>query len=393
MSVRVAVIGLGKLGLPLAAFFLDRGCHVCGSDPRFTEELLMGSDTDEPGVAEILYRKPLPIVSTRKAVESSEIVFIVVPTPSERGGSFSLQHILSACDEIGVALADTCFVRTIVVTSTVMPGSTSGPIQTALESASGKKAGQDFFLVYHPEFIALGEVLKGLATPDVLLMGTEDSLGLAMLGSLYNSIGVRAPIRAMNPVNAEIAKLMVNAFVTAKISYANLVARLCEKVPHGDAHIITEAMGLDHRIGPAYLNPGVPFGGPCFPRDNAALQSFCTSVGVLGLLPLAVSQFNGSQIEDLAHVIRRLASGRVRVLGLGYKPGTQVTTESFGWALQKQLSDIVTQDGDCGTVVLALPGQYDLELLKGKLVIDCWSCCYVVPKDCRYISLGHYLGV
>ena len=144
----------------------------------------------------------------------------------------------------------------------------------------------------------------------------------------------------MNYVNAELTKLSVNTFVTTKISYANMLAQVCERLPGADADVVTSAIGCDSRIGQKYLKGALGYGGPCFPRDNVAFSALARATGAPALLAEATDQLNRRQVPRLAEIIRaRLPKGgTVGVLGLSYKPHTEVTEESQGLELAKYLS-------------------------------------------------------
>jgi UDPglucose 6-dehydrogenase len=144
----------------------------------------------------------------------------------------------------------------------------------------------------------------------------------------------------MNYVNAELTKLSVNTFVTTKISYANMLAQVCERLPGADADVVTSAIGCDSRIGQKYLKGALGYGGPCFPRDNVAFSALARSTGAPALLAEATDQLNRRQVPRLAEIIRsRLPKGgTVGILGLSYKPHTEVTEESQGLDLAKYLS-------------------------------------------------------
>jgi UDPglucose 6-dehydrogenase len=143
----------------------------------------------------------------------------------------------------------------------------------------------------------------------------------------------------MNLVNAELAKLAVNTFVTTKISYANMLAEICEQLPGADAAVVTAAVGLDSRIGNKYLQPATPYGGPCFPRDNAALVATARQVHVIADLAEATDAVNTRQLVRLADLVcgRLPAEGRAAILGLAYKPGTVVADASTGIRLASEL--------------------------------------------------------
>jgi UDPglucose 6-dehydrogenase len=144
----------------------------------------------------------------------------------------------------------------------------------------------------------------------------------------------------MNFTNAEITKLAVNTYITTKISYANMLARLCEKLPDADVNVITSALGLDTRIGTKYLKGAVSYGGPCFPRDNRALAFLASRLGASSGLAEATDFFNRAQIKLLADMVKRHHSGKeaIGILGLTYKPNTDVVEEAFGLLLAQELA-------------------------------------------------------
>ena len=177
-----------------------------------------------------------------------------------------------------------------------MPGSTGGTLLPALEEHSGKKCGTDFGLCYNPEFIALGSVIRDMLNPDMILIGESDARSGEILEELYQGVCESNPrIQRMNFVNAELTKLSVNTFVTTKISYANMLAQVCETLPGADVDVVTSAIGCDTRIGQKYLKGALGYGGPCFPRDNVAFSALARANGAPALLAEATDQLNRSR--------------------------------------------------------------------------------------------------
>lgn len=341
--MNLSVVGLGKLGSPMAAVLASQGHSVVGVDVNasFVGALNEGrAPVPEPGLQELISQNRPRLRATldyAEAVANSEISFIIVPTPSQGDGTFSIEYLLAACREIGAALVKKADFHLVVVTSTVMPGSTGGPIKEALEKASGKVCGRDFGLCYNPEFIALGTVIRDMLHPDFILIGESDERSGALLQSVYEHYETPPPVRRMNFVNAELTKISVNTFVTTKITYANMLARLCEKVPGADADVVTDALGMDTRIGRKYLKGALGYGGPCFPRDNVAFGALARKHGVQPLLAEATDQFNRQQVAWIAdNLLTRLRPGGcVGILGLSYKPNTPVVEESQGVAFAR----------------------------------------------------------
>ncbi|MBI3236570.1 MAG: UDP-glucose/GDP-mannose dehydrogenase family protein [Chlamydiales bacterium] len=252
---------------------------------------------------------------------------------------FSNTYLIQSLEQIGLALAKKQRYHLIVITSTVVPGSTEGPLRAVLEKASGLHLNKDFGLCYNPEFIALGSVIKNMLYPDMLLIGESDARAGDLLEKVYSSVCVNTPfVRRMNMVSAELAKIAINTFVTTKISYANMLSDMCDKLIGADVDVVTEAIGLDSRIGSKYLKGSVPFGGPCFPRDNIALVALARSIGARADIAEATQSINAYQFERLyAQIAQRAKTPRVAILGLSYKPHTSVVEESQGIRIANQL--------------------------------------------------------
>jgi UDPglucose 6-dehydrogenase len=353
----LTVVGLGKLGAPMAACLAAKGYTVIGVDVDETKIAAINdgrAPVYETGLDEKLQQSDGRLSATtdlEDAVRRSQLTFVVVATPSDERGGFSLGYVLPACEAIGRAIRDQDDFHTVVLTSTVMPGSTGGPVREALEQASGKRCGEDFGLAYSPEFIALGSVIRDFLNPDFLLVGESDERAGAALESVYRRVvETKSPIARMNFVNAELAKLSVNTFVTTKIAYANMLARICEQLPDADVDVVTDAIGLDTRIGRKYLRGTISYGGPCFPRDNVALATLARGLGAPAFVAEATDTANRDGIGRLADIVeaRLPENGVAAVLGLSYKPNTDVVEESPGLLLVAELAsrgvDVVGYD-------------------------------------------------
>lgn len=343
---RISVVGLGKLGAPLAGCFAWRGFPTIAVDLDPIKVQAISNNRAwgyEPGLQELLHATDGRLTAThdyKKAISDSDVTFVVVPTPSDETGTLSLHDMIRALTEVGVALRAKRDFHLVVIVSTVMPGAIRRDLAPLLEAQSGKKCGLEFGLCYNPEFIALGSVIRDLLQPDFILIGESDPRSGQMLADVYRRFCENAsPIVRMNFVNAELAKLAINSYLTTKISFANLLARLCERLPGGDVDAVTSAMGLDSRIGGAYLKGAIAFGGPCFPRDNLAFAALARSVGAPGTLPEATEAFNQQQAFWLTEVVKTLLprKGRVGILGLAYKPNSVVVEESAGFRLAQAL--------------------------------------------------------
>jgi UDPglucose 6-dehydrogenase len=355
--VRISVIGLGKLGSPMAACFAAKGFTTVGVDlnESFVEAINEGrAPVFEPGLAEMIGEGRACLTATTDAsaaVAGTDVTFVIVPTPSDEGGGFSLQYVLPVIETIGRALAEKQGYHLVGLTSTVMPGSTDGPVRETLEEASGKRVGTDIGLCYSPEFIALGSVIRDFLSPDFLLIGESDERAGELLADIYRRVVDNDPaVARLNFFNAELAKISVNTFVTTKIAFANMLARICERLSDADVDEVTSALGLDSRIGAKYLRGSVSYGGPCFPRDNLALAALARSLGAPAHVAEATDVANRDGITRLAElVVERLPdAGTTAILGLSYKPNTDVVEESAGVHLARALAqngvDVVAYD-------------------------------------------------
>jgi len=342
----ISVIGLGKLGAPIAACFARKYSHVIGIDnsQSVIEQVNKGqAPVLEPGLDILLKENHDRIRATnnyREAILETDITFVVVPTPSENEGGFSLEFVLDACRQIGGALSEKDGYHLVVLTSTVLPGATENEVKPFLEKNSGKRCGADFGLCYSPEFIALGSVIRDFLNPDFVLIGESDSRAGDMLESVYKATCDNDPkVARMNCTEAELTKLAVNTFITTKITFANTLARMCERLPGARVDAVTSALGLDSRIGYKYLKGAIGYGGPCFPRDNIAFSFLAKRLGVPDQLANATDEVNRKQAHFLLGLVESKLPERgvVGILGLTYKADTCVIEESQGLLLALSL--------------------------------------------------------
>jgi UDPglucose 6-dehydrogenase len=343
----ISIIGLGKLGASMAAAMADRGFDVIGVDvSKIAVDNLNNrkAPIQETNLQDYIDRNKPRLSATpshREAILKSDITFVIVPTPSDKNGAFSIKYAASAFAAIGKALKEKNGYHTVVLTSTVLPGSTRYGLLPILERESGKVCGKDFGLCYSPEFIALGSVIHDFLNPDFLLVGEFDKKSGEILESYYKIIMENnPPCKRMSIENAELAKISLNSYVTMKITFANILTELCEKIPGGDVDAVSDAIGLDKRIGRKYLTGGLGFGGPCFPRDNVALSFFAGSLGVRNEIAAATDQFNRTIPFRFAdRLIPLIKPGStVAILGLSYKPFSSVVEESQSILLAQAFS-------------------------------------------------------
>ncbi|NDE89732.1 MAG: UDP-glucose/GDP-mannose dehydrogenase family protein [Alphaproteobacteria bacterium] len=375
MSVMsLSVIGLGKLGSPFAAVMAAKGFNVIGIDKnkKFVTAINNGiAPVPEPQLQEYIRKGKSRLSATMamdEAVLNSDISFIIVPTPSGKDGTFNNAYVLDAIKEMGPAIAKKKSRHIIVVTSTVMPGSSDTVIRAVIEKHTGKIVGDTVGYCYNPEFIALGSVVADMLDPDFILIGESDARSGKIIGDIYKkTCGKDTVLHRMNCVNAELTKISINTFVTAKISYANMLTDICERLPGADIDVVTAAVGADSRIGKKYLKGGVAYGGPCFPRDNIALSMMARKLGARVDLSFATDRINDYQTERLVKRIEKMfpSGAHIGIAGMSYKPNTPVIERSAGVALAAAL----IREGYKVFITDPLAAKPAKEALKGKVTI------------------------
>ena len=416
----------------MVAAFASRGYKVIGVDakPEFVRLINEGkSPVEETDLEDYLKKNKERIRATldyKTAILNSEITFIIVPTPSDGNGDFSTKYVVEAAREIGKIIGEKPSFHLVVLTSTVTPGSTQKELLPVLEEHSGKKCGVDFGLCYNPEFIALGNVIDDILNPDFVLIGESDKKSGDILEEFYRNASLNNPqIKRMNIINAEITKIALNTYVTTKISYANMLAELCEKIPGGNVDAVTDALGCDTRIGHKYLKGALGFSGPCFPRDNRAFIYTAKKFGASLPIAEATDEINRRQVPRLLERILNFLpqNGKITILGVSYKPNTNVIEESQGLELarvlaereisvtvydpkameeaRKQLNNVSFADSledsvrKADLIFIATPWEefksIDRDWLKPKAVLfDCWRLLDAkkYKKTAKYVGLG-----
>ncbi|MBN2240372.1 MAG: UDP-glucose/GDP-mannose dehydrogenase family protein [Dehalococcoidales bacterium] len=356
MTKAISVFGIGKLGFPIIACLGTKGYRIIGYDVN--PDTINAVNQRKPNINEtgldnlILQADDVTATDDYKyAVKNTDVTLIIVPTPSEEDGSFTTRFAEAAVGKVAEGIREKDDYHLVVLTSTVLPGATEEKLQVVLENVSGKKCGQDFGLCYSPEFIALGTVIKDFLNPDVILIGENDEKAGRILEQIYNNVCENnPPVVRMSIRNAELAKISLNAFVTMKISFANTISELCELMPGGDSEPISRMLGFDTRIGKRNLSGALAYGGPCFPRDNRAFSHFASSLGKDALLAKATDAENYHQNARIVSMVKEKTGStekkKVGILGLTYKPNTNVTEESAAI----KITEALVQEGISVTV-------------------------------------------
>ncbi len=399
----VYVGGCGRLGLPLAAVSADCGHEVFCADinQEMVDRVNAGDvDTMEPGVTDLVAEyggKELQATTDiAEACSWGELINVIVPTPSKRGGSFSNAFILDACERIGLGMCKNSEYQVVNIVSTVMPGSVNGEIATALSAWAAGVLGEEWGITYSPEFVAQGRIVRDFRHPDMVMIGADTERASDVVARYYRSIvdveDNFVPFRFMSVASAEVAKIALNVSVVTKIQLANQVAMICHNTPGANAGDVLGAIGDDSRIGHRYFSPGVWPGGPCFPRDCRALSAHAGITDTPAVLIGGVEAFTNVMAHWLAAQVWHYGS-RIGILGLTYKPGVDIMEESPGIKLGEMLpsaavvwyhdptSDRVPSLDEvvdmCDVLVLMTPWEayHALEEmdLSGKTVIDMWG--------------------
>ena len=342
----VSVIGLGHLGLPLAALLAACGHRVWGvdSDPAHVARLQHGDvGWHEPGLAALCRSAETDLLVTTDAAAAataSEVSIIAVPTPSGADGSYDPTHVLEAASRIGDALRRHDRPHVVVVLSTVMPGTLDGPVGAVLRARSGRPIGPLLGLCYCPAFGAIGSLLEDYRQPDFLLMGQSDpaagSIAAAVFAAIHRN---RPPLLRRTLLDAELAKITLNNFMIAKLSFATMIGNLCEQIPGADAAQVLSVLGHDRRIGAGFLRAAMPYGGPCFVRDVSAIEALARRHGVAVPLATVSETINAAHHDAIVEALRAATpeGGAIAVLGLAFRHGTDVALASPGLAIAGQL--------------------------------------------------------
>ena len=359
--MRVSIAGTGYVGLVSGVCLAHYGHDVTciDIDPSKVDAINSGvSPIYEPGLDELLAAnvgvRLRGTTDLRSAVENTDITLIAVGTPFD-GEHIDLQYVVGVAREIGEVLRTKSSYHTVVVKSTVVPGTTDGPVRHALEAASGKLAGRDFGLGMNPEFLKEGEAIEDFMRPDRIVLGGVDERSIDALAGLYAPFTGVDIIRTA-PATAEMIKYTANALLATLISYSNEIANLCAAVGVDVADAF-HGVHLDKRLSPiledgtritptiaTYLWPGCGFGGSCFPKDVKALIAYGEDAGSPMPMLRSVVDINTAQptrmIELLTHHYPDLSGRRITVLGVAFKPGTDDIRESPGIAIVERLCEL-----------------------------------------------------
>ncbi|MEQ6327439.1 UDP-glucose/GDP-mannose dehydrogenase family protein [Pseudomonas chengduensis] len=333
--MRISIFGLGYVGAVCAGCLSARGHEVIGVDVSQTKIDLINqgkSPIVEPGLAELLeagvnsglLRGTTDVAA---AVLASELSFIAVGTPSKRNGDLDLGYMESVCKQIGAALRDKQERHTVVVRSTVLPGTVKNVVIPLIEAASGKKAGFDFGVATNPEFLRESTAIKDYDFPAMTVIGELDEQSGDLLQELYSELD--APIIRKSIEVAEMIKYTCNVWHAAKVTFANEIGNIA-KAAGVDGREVMDVVCQDHKLNLSkyYMKPGFAFGGSCLPKDVRALSYRAGSLDVETPLISSLMRSNAAQVKKAFDIVTHYDKRRIGLLGLSFKAGTDDLRES-----------------------------------------------------------------
>ena len=340
---KISVLGIGYVGLCTAVGFASKGYDVIASthDAEKAAKINKGIPPfHEPNLQKLLketiqnsHLKCL-INQTEEAVLETDLTFNAVGTPSRPDGSIDLQFIETSSRDIGKALNQKSTYHVVVIKSTVVPGTTQDLVKPILEKESKKKCGSDFGLCMNPEFLRQGSAFEDTLHTDRIVIGEYDKKSGDTLENLYKDFyGEDTPPTIRTTLStAELIKYASNSLLATKISFINMIANICEKIPGADVKVVATAMGLDKRIGPLFLDAGLGYGGSCFPKDVKALIACSKAFGYHPELLESVENVNKTQplkaIQFCKEQLGNLKGKNIAILGLAFKPDTDDMREA-----------------------------------------------------------------
>ncbi len=333
---KIAVFGLGYVGIITAACLAHKGHQVIGVDvsPLKLSMLRAGqSPIIEPGLPELLQDvvaagRLRVAESPTEAVLAADISFVCVGTPSDHYGGLDLQYVRQVAREIGCALRQKQDYHLVVFRSTMLPGTIENELLPLLEKESGKRASDDFGVCGNPEFLREGSSIQDFDHPPFTVIGELDERSGNGLASLYRHL-VETPIIRTELKTAEMVKYACNVWHAVKITFANEIGNFCKRLSL-DSHKVMDIFHLDTKLNlsAAYLRPGFAFGGSCLPKDLRALLHRAQSEHLRLPVLEAAMRSNRDQIRKGVDMILRKGKRRVGVLGLSFKDKTDDLRES-----------------------------------------------------------------
>jgi len=330
--MKIGVVGTGYVGLVAAACFAENGNSVIGVDidEAKIKALLAGQiPIYEPGLAEIVVQNVAEgrlrfTTDITLAVKECDVLFIAVGTPQDEDGSADLQYVLKVAEQI----ADAMNGPKIVVNKSTVPVGTAAKVKAAIEARTKHQVS----VVSNPEFLKEGAAVDDFLKPDRVVIGTSDPKAEAIMREMYDPfVRTGKPILVMDNVSAELTKYASNAMLALRISFMNEVANLCDATG-ADVEMVRKGMATDSRIGPAFLFPGLGYGGSCFPKDVKAIDHTSREYGSPMEIVAAVERVNAKQKTIMLPRMEKMLGGfqgkKIAVWGVAFKPRTDDIREA-----------------------------------------------------------------
>lgn len=339
---RIAIVGTGYVGLTTGACMAEMGHTVCCLDinRRRVEDLRAGViPIYEPGMDTLVATNVAAgrlrfSADYRDALSNVEFVVIAVPTPMSDDGQADLRYVVTASKQIARSLT----APAIVINKSTSPVGTADRISGILEAARPEFG--PWSVVCNPEFLREGCAIDDCLHPARVVLGSRDMVAAHAVEALYESLDCPAIIT--DPYTAEMIKYGSNAFLAMRISFVNEVARICDALG-ADVTTVAKGMGLDPRIGSAFLQAGLGYGGSCFPKDVSALAGMAVSAGLDPQLLQSTRAINDGQrdwaVKRLEETLGHLEGATVAVLGLAFKPDTDDLREAPALDIIQSLID------------------------------------------------------
>ena len=342
--MKISVFGIGYVGAVSSACLAADGHSVLAVDVNdFKVATLNGGRAPiiEAGLEDLIAAnvregRLKATTDTRHAVHNTELTVICVGTPSMANGNLDLGYVVRVCEGIGTALKSKSEFHTVVMRSTMLPGSMKNVVLPVLELTSGKKAGKDFGVAFYPEFLREGSAIRDYYEAGVIVFGTDDPRTGSILCGLVNTI--QGQVFETDLATAEAIKYANNAWHATKIVFANEIGRFCKA--HGiDSHKVMDIVCADKRlnIAPTYMKPGFAYGGSCLPKDLRALRYSAQSVDQELPLLQSLSFSNTQQIRKAYDMVLANGKRRVGIVGISFKSGTDDMRESPAVELAEML--------------------------------------------------------
>ena len=346
--MKVGIIGLGFVGLSLATFLSSKNVQVTGIDTDKTKIQTIQKGIPpfyEQNLQQYLKKAIKTGLKLKTEISndvfSNDFIFITVSTPINKRNEIDLDHLKTAIRSLNKKLQFAKKTPTIIIKSTVVPGTTIQTIKPMLEGNSFQES-TDFNLLTNPEFLREGSAIKDTKSPHVVIVGGNDVKSRKKLVEFYKKIYPKNQNYVeTNTTTAEMIKYANNAFLATKITFINSMANICQKIPDTNVDDVAKVMGMDPRISRLFLNAGPGFGGSCFPKDLQALITYSKNIGYSPKLLETVQDCNNQQVDSIIKLLKKniknLRNKKIGILGLAFKENTNDIRESVSVNLIKKL--------------------------------------------------------